>query len=245
MLSKSSEPNAGSPLAATAKWSLVPEQPDNQLLPAHSALPSLGLKNAFAGHGRHPEELCLSCGLCCNGVIFADVKLSPGEQAAALLSLGMPLLRAKATKSVPSARRWRFLQPCSAFDGCRCRIYAVRPNHCRHFECLLLKKYLIGSITKSSARRMIGSARRFAQKIDRLLRALADNDGEVALAQRVARTAKRLEDSQVDEKTAVIFSQLTLAFHRLCQQLEERFYPAPAAASASRDSSFASRSKSA
>jgi uncharacterized protein len=38
-----------------------------------------------------PEDLCLNCGLCCNGVIFADVKLVPEDNSARLRSLGLPL----------------------------------------------------------------------------------------------------------------------------------------------------------
>src|ERR1041384_8180337 len=98
------------------------------------------------------NDLCLECGLCCNGVIFADVQLEPADDAARLQSLGLSLSRPRAgqgsaTKAgnpqsaictsarearnqfeEPILRRaWeanpKFKQPCSAFDGCRCRIY--------------------------------------------------------------------------------------------------------------------------
>src|SRR6185295_12193128 len=70
-------------------------------------------------NGLAAEDICLACGLCCNGVIFADVKLLPEENVKELLSLGMPLLKAGAKRgptSQVSARKesWKFLQPCAA-----------------------------------------------------------------------------------------------------------------------------------
>jgi len=53
-------------------------------------------KSANAG------EICLECGLCCNGVIFADVQLQPGDLPDRLRELGLKLL-ARAKR--PSRRR--------------------------------------------------------------------------------------------------------------------------------------------
>src|SRR3954464_7170194 len=80
------------------------------------------------------NSLCLECGLCCNGAIFADVRLQPEDDPARLKTLGLSI-------STPQSRQGtrHFNQPCSALDGCRCRIYTGRPAYCRLFDCLLLK----------------------------------------------------------------------------------------------------------
>src|SRR5262245_47759228 len=107
-----------------------------------------------------PANLCLHCGLCCNGVIFGDVKLQPEDDAHCLAALGMPLK--------PIRNGHKFAQPCHMFDGCRCKIYAERPAHCRTFECALLKRVLSEEITMSFALRQVRKARTLVDTIERL-----------------------------------------------------------------------------
>ncbi len=184
-------------------------------------------------HGSAPEDICLTCGLCCNGVIFADVKLQTEEDAAPLLALGLPLRRARSapvplSTVSPKTESWRFLQPCAAYDGCQCRIYSCRPSYCREFDCLLLKKVQRGRATHAEALRVVRTARRQTEIVKKLLRALGDMDETDALAERFRRTAKRLEQTEIGKSAANLFSQLTLAFHDLNFLLNEGFYPAPA-----------------
>jgi hypothetical protein len=168
-----------------------------------------------------PEEsICLKCGLCCNGVIFADVKLQPGEDAARLQSLGLSI-------STPrSARRATyFKQPCAAFDGCRCRIYdAGRPRQCGSFECLLLQNVKAGRLQRADALRIIGTARDRVEKVRQGLRALGDMDEDVALAARFRRTAQRMKKLALDEEKAETYARLTLDVHDLNLLLSTAFY---------------------
>jgi hypothetical protein len=176
-----------------------------------------------------PEDLCLSCGLCCNGVLFADVKLQPRDDGGALRSLGLPLLPIGRPRPGPAGHRaWKFLQPCAAFDGCRCAIYASRPFYCRKFECLLLKEFAQGRVTKAEALRTIRTARKLADKVDLLLRSLEPSAEPTALAERFRRTAERLERTELDSSAAGRFGRLTVAYHQLTLVLRTHFYPAPA-----------------
>jgi Fe-S-cluster containining protein len=179
-----------------------------------------------------PEDLCLSCGLCCNGVLFADVKLQPRDRCGVLRSLGMPLLPiGRRRLGAPGHPSWKFLQPCAAFDGSRCAIYASRPVYCRKFECLLLKEFEQGSITEAQALGTIRGARKLADKVDMLLRSLEPSDEPRALAERFRRTAKRLERTELDSATAGKFGRLTVAYHQLNLVLRARFYPMPSESS--------------
>ena len=112
------------------------------------------------------EKLCPACGLCCSGVIFADVGLQRRDDAARLRSLGLPV-------SVPRSalRPPHLAQPCAAFDGCRCRVYADRPQYCREFECVLLQSVKTGHTQAAAALRIIRTARERADKVRRLLNA--------------------------------------------------------------------------
>jgi Fe-S-cluster containining protein len=165
------------------------------------------------------EELCPACGLCCNGVIFANLALQPGDNAARLRSLGMPVCNSHSTLHPP-----HLTQPCAAFDGCRCRVYADRPKYCRQFECVLFKSVKAGQ-TEPAALRIIRTARERADKVYRLLRALGDTDEQLPLSARFRRTSKRLKEQELDEETADTYGQLTLAVHDLNLLLGDAFYP--------------------
>src|SRR5882672_6767952 len=165
-------------------------------------------------------SLCLECGLCCNGVIFADVKLQLGDGVARLRSLGLPISTSKSEPRAPG-----FNQPCAALEGCRCRIYAERPKYCRTFDCLILKSVKAGRLETAAALPIIRTARERADKVRRLLLALGDTDEQVALAARFQRTARRLEEGEFDEQTADAYGELTLAVHDLNVILNDAFYP--------------------
>ena len=165
------------------------------------------------------ENLCLSCGLCCNGVIFGDVQLQPEDDAVRLQSLGFPLTKS-GNRGSP-----KFLQPCVAHDGCQCRIYAERPKYCCDFDCLLLKNVQASRLGIQAARRIITDARKRADQVRSLLRQLGDTDETLPLASRFRRCTQRLERSGFDEVTADPYAELTVAIHRLNRIIAEAFYP--------------------
>jgi Fe-S-cluster containining protein len=167
------------------------------------------------------NSLCLECGLCCNGVIFADGQLQPEDDAVRLRALGLKL--APTRNSELGTRK--FFQPCAAFDGCRCNIYSERPKYCRQFECLLLKNVKAGKIETNSAVQIIRTALRRAKKVKQLLRELGDSDEQTALSKRFRRMKRQVESGALDETTAQTFGELTLAVHDLNLLIGEAFYP--------------------
>lgn len=182
------------------------------------------------------HSLCFECGLCCNGVIFADVRLQAGDDAARLEAQGLPMVRnrgrtssasgvARASNPLPNGRPPKFIQPCAVFDGCRCRVYLDRPHYCRHFECSLLKKVKDGRVDAATGSRVVRTARQSADAVKSLLRELGDTDEEMALSVRFRRMKRRLESGAADDTAAGLFSRLTLAVHDLNVLLSEAFYP--------------------
>src|ERR1017187_9632698 len=107
-------------------------------------------------------QLCPKCGLCCNGVLFADVELRKGDDAQRLAELGLPLVKKR--------RKPAFAQPCVCFDGTLCRIYAERPVYCRTFECGLLKRVQAGELGVDAALKTIAQAKCQVEKVCELLR---------------------------------------------------------------------------
>ena len=184
--------------------------------------------------GSLPEQLCLACGLCCNGVLFKDVELQPGDNAEHLRSFGLPVREARrvwrksgrSLHSKPETRNPKFPQPCAALcAGNRCRIYAGRPARCREFECALFKSVAAGETELAAALKTIRATRLRADQVRRLLRALGDADEHLALSLRFKRTRRRLEAGGFDDASADAFGELTLAVHALNVLLGSRFYP--------------------
>jgi hypothetical protein len=163
------------------------------------------------------SDLCLACGLCCNGVLFRDVELRPGDNETVLCSVGAVVRRLKTKTSVP--------QPCPALcQDNRCQVYAERPQRCREFECALLKRVLTGAVPANHALRTIRTARQRSEKVRRLLRELGDADEQLPLSRRFNRTRRRLESSELGHGQAEVFAELTLAVHELNLLLGESFY---------------------
>jgi Fe-S-cluster containining protein len=167
------------------------------------------------------NPLCLECGLCCNGVIFANGQLQPGDDVSRLQQLGLKLLPNRKSKIVNR----KFHQPCAAFDGCRCGIYSERPQYCRAFECALLKKFKAKKIEAAAALRIIRRARSRAEKVKRLLRELGDDDEHKPLTARFRQMQRRMETGALDEASADCFGELTLAMLDLQVLLSAEFLP--------------------
>jgi Fe-S-cluster containining protein len=157
-------------------------------------------------------------------VIFADVKLQPGDDAEQLGELGL-LLRAGRKSQKEGGAGLKFLQPCHAHDGCRCGIYAQRPRYCREFECVLLKSAAAGRTSRDEALRIIVRAKERAKAVRQLLIALGDQDEELALGARFRRMRRRLEQGHLDDTTADLYGRLTLAVHELNLIVSQAFYP--------------------
>lgn len=166
------------------------------------------------------EDLCRACGLCCDGTLFDGVKLEPGDHAGKLKALGLPISVSRGKTPVA-----RFPQPCSALCEDRsCRLYADRPTQCRVFECRVFKDLEAGRKTFAASLRLVGQARRRADKVRRLLRELGDTEEHRSLGERFHRTSERLESGQADAAAKDKYADLSLAMHQLKLQAHAKFY---------------------
>src|SRR5262245_60924474 len=115
------------------------------------------------------NALCLRCGLCCDGSLFADVELATRETTT-LEVLGLEIEDADAGEPA------LLLQPCAAFKRKRCSIYPHRPNCCRTFECRLLKQAESGAISIDRAKEKITNALKEIGRVKLLLAQLGQRD---------------------------------------------------------------------
>ena len=164
------------------------------------------------------RELCLACGLCCNGVLFRDVELQPADDRLRLAAAGL-LLKTHRHKVT-------FPQPCQALCAdLRCRIYADRPARCHDFECALFKAVASEAQTTSAALKIIRSARQRAEQVRKLLVRAGDTDDTRPISLRFKRVQRRCESGALGVEAVDAFGELTLAVHALKVILSTHFYP--------------------
>ncbi len=179
-----------------------------------------GPKLPEGGAVKSAEQLCLACGLCCDGSLFGHVRLEPGEDAKRFKALGLPVTILRGQNPVA-----RFPQPCTALCADRtCRLYANRPSQCRSFECGVYQDATAGRIPFATALRLVKKARRQADQIRELLRALGDTDENASLEARFQRTQRNLESGGSNEKQMYKFAELSLAVHHFNLLALSKFY---------------------
>jgi uncharacterized protein len=161
------------------------------------------------------SQLCPNCGLCCNGVLFADVELRKEDDVRRLADLGLGLEK--------KGRKRAFAQPCACFQGALCRIYSERPAHCRAFECRLLKGVQTGELKAKKALTTIAEARRRVTKVRRLLQRLGQNDEQLALIKRYAHAMREPVDLSHPADAVESQGQLMLTVEALMQMLQRDF----------------------
>jgi Fe-S-cluster containining protein len=161
------------------------------------------------------DQLCPKCGLCCNGVLFADVELQTGDDAERLADLGLSLVK--------KGRKQAFAQPCAYFDGRLCRVYAERPVRCRTFECGLLKRVQAGELDAKAALKAIAQAKRQVEKVCELLRRANSDDEQLALSQRYVRAMSEPVDLSARKAAAELPGKLMKTYRNLMLMLQRDF----------------------
>ncbi len=169
-------------------------------------------------------DLCLTCGLCCDGSLFGSVELLLEDNLERLRFLGIP---------VRNTARRRFSQPCAALlEDRSCEIYSERPCQCRRFNCALLTAVGQGRVSRTNAVQTIRRTRAKADAVRRLLRELGEHRESSPLSRRFQSVKRRMEDpasaKQASEEDLERFASLSLAVHELQFLLRREFYPDPA-----------------
>jgi uncharacterized protein len=160
-------------------------------------------------------QLCPSCGLCCNGVLFADVELQCQDKPEALASAGLPLQS--------KGRKLAFPQPCSCLKDGWCRIYRSRPARCRSFECGTLKRVQAEELTLAQALRVVRRVQSHVQRVERWLQEIGNHESETALLNRYTRVMEQpfvFSNCQAEQDCR---PRLMASMARLMQLLQRHF----------------------
>ena len=155
------------------------------------------------------DMLCLECGLCCNGILFADVRPERGENSKLFQQFGS-----------------RVAQPCPAFNSgdCKCALYAERPSRCRKFECKQLLAVRSGKKSAETALKKIGEAQKLAGEVEKLLKRLGFNETSLPFSKRFQKCQRAAERGKISSDDLDCLADLQLAVHRLNHLLAQDFY---------------------
>jgi uncharacterized protein len=154
------------------------------------------------------DTLCLRCGMCCNGVLFADVRRERDDPSPLFEQYGP-----------------RVAQPCPAFNStdCKCALYSVRPARCRKFECRQLLGVRAGTNSIPQALRQIHNARKLVVKVEKSLGQLGFNDVKLPLKRRFQKCQHAASLGKISTADFGLLADLQLAFHQLNLLLTEKF----------------------
>lgn len=97
------------------------------------------------------QTLCLSCGLCCLGVLHDHGTLEP-EDSEVAARLRLPVY------THPSGRQ-AFPMPCRCYQDDKCSAFPDRPSVCGAYECRVLGRHLRGALSLEEALGLTGEAR--------------------------------------------------------------------------------------
>ncbi len=95
------------------------------------------------------SELCLACGLCCDGSLFGFVALSD-EEAERLRGHGL-------TVDAKGERLGLRLR-CGGLQGRCCSLYGERPQGCRTFVCTVARRFEAQALTGEEAMNVVSEA---------------------------------------------------------------------------------------
>jgi uncharacterized protein len=148
------------------------------------------------------SELCLSCGMCCDGTLFGRVEMSAEEAA----RLG---------KRVATAEG-QLVQPCRALEGLKCCVYADRPGVCRKFKCNVLLALESGEMPQWQAQAKVKHARLLEAELAKVLpkRRAGEPKGAAQRARESMRKSGReqLEDARANEALGALNGFLLAEF---------------------------------
>ena len=96
------------------------------------------------------QRICTGCGFCCDGTLFVNAGLNPGERG----HLPEKIEQAGFSKGGKDY----FRLPCNYFSG-KCMIYdRKRADICSSFRCQLLKNFAVGKVTMNEALSVVHGA---------------------------------------------------------------------------------------
>jgi Fe-S-cluster containining protein len=125
---------------------------------------------------REGSELCISCGLCCQGILEKAAVLEPEEvELAEELNL---------KPFVTNDGIHKFHLPCPLIEGNVCSVYnSPHPNVCKEFQCILLDQLLSDEISLEASLKIISKIKKYINQINENVSFIDSSKSFLALMQ--------------------------------------------------------------
>jgi hypothetical protein len=161
------------------------------------------------------SDLCLSCGLCCTGLLHDRAVLLPVEFNLAH-EIGLTIL----TRDGDATPTFRL--PCPCFQQGRCSTYAKRPEACGRYRCNLLRAFEAQEIDLHAALDPVGHAKALITEIETLI---GDTNAAETIWQRAYHFAKHHGLRLYSTEFTRAFPQVQLKVSALYLLCDRHFEP--------------------
>lgn len=157
-------------------------------------------------------ELCLSCGLCCEGVIFNRAALKDDE---------IRLAKDYNLDYFPAGEeKFAFRLPCHLYQDNKCSIYLSRPDACKRYRCDLLKRLTSGNIDLEESKQIVSQVKSLMDSINKRMINI-EHSGD--FRQRVVKFMDlRSRNSMVYKDSNALLKDIGLFYSTLQQYIEKR-----------------------
>ena len=114
------------------------------------------------------SELCISCGLCCRGILHFHGVLQPNE-VEPISKLGLICVEKEGGMV--------FQLPCPCYLDARCSVYPNRPAACIGYRCKLLKRFLKNEIDLGASKQLVVDVKALLSVIQQRLQLMDTDQG--------------------------------------------------------------------
>lgn len=158
------------------------------------------------------QELCITCGICCDGTLFDKAVLRPGEKGT--------LPKKMEERYFQTEKGAYFKLPCPYFAG-KCTIYNQKKAHvCSGFRCRLLIDFSKGKLPFHKASSIIVQAKLMREEIFNLTRQLLNSKNEYSFRELQNKLEKlKTESSEINPELesviakCIIFEALLVKYY--------------------------------
>lgn len=139
------------------------------------------------------QEVCVRCGMCCDGTLFLHAVLKQGERG------NLPA-KIEERSYVEDGKDY-FRLPCLYFTG-KCSIYGrQRADVCGSYRCQLLKDMAENRVSQKEARNIVAEATSSRDTLLQEYRSIIKEDGDITFKQLHSRIDKMIRDSGSGSET--------------------------------------------
>ncbi len=157
-------------------------------------------------------NICLACGLCCDGTLIGFVQLEPKELTNVSKVMDIEVTNGNGI----------FMQPCDKYcDGCT--IYSDRPKQCASFKCHLLNAVEQKELDFNSAVEMIDAVKQKKASIEQKLAVLEIELKSESFYFKMVELIKWLKNIKPELSLTQNYQELITDLKQLDSMLSQRF----------------------